>query len=129
MMGDEEPWQRYARCTELSISDVDAMFFPGSGGKPSKAQNFCSSCPVQGLCLSDAIVNRLVGFFSGTTDADRRTMKAMHKDIITRMEMPPEPTPADRVLKPMGRVVTITHLWMDYVEPTDEELRELEMTG
>jgi hypothetical protein len=82
-----------ARCRQLNTKESDAMFFPGSGGKPSKAKSFCAQCPVADLCLKEAIEENYDGFFAGTTREERVIMaRYFHITPKTVDEaMPPEP--------------------------------------
>lgn len=69
-----EEWRLRASCRNLSAKETDRIFFPGSGGKPTKAKLFCEGCPTKGDCLKDAITNKLSGFFAGTTESERSIM-------------------------------------------------------
>jgi hypothetical protein len=71
-----------AKCNELTPQEADALFFPGSGGKPTKAESFCSGCPVLADCLNDAIKYRLEGFIAGTTLEDRCRMAMHYRTIV-----------------------------------------------
>lgn len=77
LISSSNQWSNGARCASLTPSESDALFFPGSGGKSTKAQTFCSQCPVKSLCLQQAIELRLEGFYAGTTFDERNNMAAM----------------------------------------------------
>lgn len=117
------------RCAkELTPHEADALFFPPAGGKPHKAKAFCKSCPFIDKCLIDAIEKKLVGYFAGTTDDDRRRMVFVHdmKIKVTGLDMPPEP---DRVVRKVYRKVftaTDPRDWLDDsdLEPEAQELSD-----
>lgn len=67
-------WSETAKCRTMSIEEADAMFWPGSGGKPTAAKAFCSDCPMIKFCLMEAIEKGLTGFWAGTTDTERTQM-------------------------------------------------------
>lgn len=90
------------------------MFFPGSGGKPKKANLFCSSCPIKTQCLAEAIKFGLKGFWAGTTDAERDFMARLKKIKVVDIQefMPPEPKPRRvfRAVTLAPPVSTLDHL-------------------
>lgn len=61
-------------CSKLTPKEADRIFFPSSGGKPTEAKKLCASCPVQAMCLAQAIEKGLSGFWAGTTDKERVVM-------------------------------------------------------
>ena len=63
-----------ARCRSMTPQECDVVFFPGSGGKPTKANAWCSQCPLLRACLFEAIELKLDGFFAGTTPDERKIM-------------------------------------------------------
>ena len=124
-MMDEHGWRLNSKCAkELSPEQSDALFFPGTGGKPHKAEKFCSTCPFKGQCLQDAIQFKLKGFFAGTTEEQRRAMAFMHNMRARELEMPPEPDPTERKIYLKVFSPDDTHAWLDEnFEPDPEELQ------
>lgn len=53
------------------------IFFPGSGGKPTRAKEFCNGCPMAAHCLRKACEEGLQGFIAGTTESERKLMSNM----------------------------------------------------
>lgn len=72
----EEAWWLEASCRAMSPKEADQVFFPSSGGKPTKAKQICEQCPVVGMCLKRAIESNLSGFLAGTTESERKVMSA-----------------------------------------------------
>lgn len=110
------------KCEQLSLRESDAMFFPGRGGKPFQARNFCTDCPFIAKCLTEAIELKLIGFFAGTTEDERTAMRPYHFMRSLMDFMPPEP---DRNERPVYLKVIVTEdprAWMDVADPTPEEL-------
>lgn len=56
------------------------LFFPLGHKQLADALAVCRSCPVQGDCLDDAVRRGERGVWGGTTDEDRRRMRAPHLD-------------------------------------------------
>lgn len=125
-IGNREPVQK---CSQLSPQAADAIFFPGRGGKPFRAKAFCSDCPFQRSCLTDAIEFRLEGFWSGTTETERRAMEQYHFIRSLVSLLPPEPDPNERVVYLKVFTSEDSHAWMDTVEPPVEELLAIELVG
>ena len=71
---EPSPWSENAKCRGLSSALSDDIFWPGSGGKPTKAKEYCNDCPVISLCLREAMEKGLTGFWAGTTDRERMLM-------------------------------------------------------
>lgn len=72
----EEAWWLQAACRAMSPKEADSVFFPSSGGKPTKAKQICEECPVVSMCLKRAIESNLSGFLAGTTESERKVMSA-----------------------------------------------------
>lgn len=79
----DDSWRGQSKCRSLSPEMADKIFFPGSGGKPTRAQLYCSGCPVIAQCLKDAIENKLEGFMCGTTDGERTIMASIYHHTYT----------------------------------------------
>lgn len=125
-MLDEHGWRLSARCTELSPEKSDALFFPSTGGKPHKAKEYCKGCPFRRECLTDAIVNKLSGFFVGTTEDERRDMAFVQHIKVTGLNMPPEPDRDKRVIYLKVFTPPDAHNWLDEdLEPSEEELQKI----
>lgn len=71
---ENQEWRLNARCNSLTPEQADKLFFPSSGGKPTKAEIFCGRCPVRSICLREAIEKELEGFMCGTTENQRKVM-------------------------------------------------------
>lgn len=123
---EDEPWQSRAICGSLSPTEADNLFFVGPGKKSNKAKAFCSRCPVQGSCLMDALDNELEGFFSGTTEKDRRQMAALYDKALSVLDTPEVHRKATQARYLHVIKAPDNHDWLDEVEPTDEELYQLE---
>lgn len=125
-MLDDHGWRLRALCARLTTKQADALFFPGSGGKPHKAKAFCSGCPFKRKCLDDAIENNLSGFFCGTTDEQRSEMAWIHKIKVTGLDMPPEPDRDKRVVYLKVFTPEDVHNWLEEdLEPSEEELLQI----
>lgn len=122
-----EPVSVRRKCAELTPQEADAMFFPGSGGKPSKARAYCVDCPFYQGCLEEAALNSLQGFWAGLTDSERR-LWAVHKRMLVTSINTDDYVPPETKIMPVA-VRTDSHTWMDYVEPSDHELDLLALTG
>lgn len=92
-------------CASLSPTECDAIFFPGSGGKPTKAKELCATCPFIKACLTEAIELQLDGFFAGTTLDERRMMlHHFHRKVtpiteVVIMNLPKSAVVARRVYR------------------------------
>lgn len=118
-----------SKCKALTSEESDALFFPGPGGKKNKAEAFCLGCPVRSQCLQDAIRYKLVGFWAGTTDDERRDMADFLDVVAVGLPMPPEPKRSKKTGKPVYRKVAVTvkvYEYLDQVEPNPMELMLLE---
>ena len=126
-MREEEAWWLRAKCRNLSEDKADALFFPGSGGKPHKADNYCNTCPVLRICLSEALQSGLPGFLAGTTEQARKHMRVFVAETTRKFLMPPEPDPTDR---PIYLAIVKTpedHSWLEEdIEPSDAVLQSLD---
>lgn len=123
-MTSSHGWRAESKCQRLSPQQSDSLFFTGRGGKVNKAEAFCNSCPVVGLCLNYAIENDLEGFWAGTTQNERRAM-APFKNIRIKSDalLIPEPSKKRRVLRKIISPPDV-HEWLDKVEgPVEEELQ------
>jgi hypothetical protein len=114
------------KCESISLADSDAMFFPGRGGKPFKAQAFCNDCTFVRQCLTEAIELRLEGFFAGTTETERKAMRPFQFMRSLMDFMPPEPDREARQIFLKVFTSEDSRSWMDTVEPTESELLVLD---
>jgi len=122
--GMGEQWQARAKCLTLSVEQIDALFFPSSGGKPHKAKKFCDGgmpCPVRAICLQDAIDSGCQGFISGTTEEERKSMKKNNKELQKSLDalMPPE-----RKGQRLRQIVVTEdpHSWLQLNGPTEAQV-------
>ncbi len=73
-----QPWTRDALCRQ---TDPDA-FFPEDGSRPSEAKTICGLCDVRSECLKYSLTFSYrddVGFWGGTSEVDRRVLRAALK--------------------------------------------------
>lgn len=113
------------RCLSLTLEQSDALFFPGVGSKVSKARIFCGDCPLQNLCLKDAIKFDLEGFYAGTTKDERRAMKGFISDLTVSPIDVDEFLPQKSKRRVALRKVTPTpdpYYYLDELEPDDRGL-------
>lgn len=123
---EENAWWLDAACRSLEPEIADELFFPSiKGKKPTKANaEYCSTCPVLGLCLENAIANGLRGFWAGTSDAQRAKMSKQLRyiqGVLDLDEFLPN-TGGRRIGYRKISAVTDDHSWMDYTEPEDTVL-------
>lgn len=110
-----------AKCRELTAEEADSLFFPGTGGRPTKAKYYCDTCPMLSVCLEDAIKNNAHGFIAGTTEKERRGMGRFLQAVEDRYSYSiPEPVALIPVV-----VVEEVH-WLDTYEPDDKDIFRLE---
>ncbi len=111
-------------CRTLTPEETDKIFFPGSGGKPTAAKKLCASCPVEAMCLVQAIEKGLQGFWAGTTDKERAVMSARFHVKVEPLEAVVE-TPkriAGRLIR--SKPVQDTLAYLDSLKgPPEEELK------
>lgn len=69
-------WVRAGVCRRAEIPTW--LFFPGRGDSitTKRAKATCATCPVHVECRDFAVMNHLVGVWGGTTDRDRRAIRA-----------------------------------------------------
>lgn len=112
------------KCESLSPAEADEIFFPGRGKKPFRARAFCFDCPFISQCLTEAIELDVPGFWAGTSEQERRSMRGIHYSgkLALFNLMPPEPDPTARPIYLKVFTSEDPRKWMDEVEPTEEEL-------
>lgn len=112
----QEPWEVMSKCSALSPQQADVLFFPTAGGKPNRANAYCSTCPVMSLCIERAVQSNLEGFWAGTTKDERMSMRPFASPLV-QFAMPPEPKVTRRVYRKIV-VVEDSHAWLDQdIEP------------
>lgn len=74
----------------------------------------------------DALDNELEGFFSGTTEKDRRQMAKLYDKALSVLDTPEVYRKATRARYLHVVAPPDQHEWLDQVEPTDEEIYKLE---
>lgn len=99
-------------CRSLSPQEADKIFFPSSGGKSTQAKKICDACPVEAMCLRQAIEKGLQGFWAGTTDRERAVM-AQHWHIKVEPVVIPEPSIKRRVYRRVSTAVSDTLSYLD----------------
>lgn len=70
-------WDLRAACRGTDTS----LFFPGERDLEASrdAKAICATCEVRDECLEEAIVNREHGIWGGTTERDRRRIRAQRR--------------------------------------------------
>lgn len=115
------------KCRELTPEEADALFWPPIGGKSKSAKQYCSTCPIQRICLQESIDGKYVGYWSGSTDDERLTWKKANKGYSDFLEslMPEEPDPDVRVVfRALYTAEAQPHYdWMDEVDAPEAELK------
>jgi WhiB family redox-sensing transcriptional regulator len=67
-------WQQDAKCKGIPTEE----FYPGRGQVISwKLRDCCSACPVKEACLDHALNHEMYGFWGGTTEHQRRSIRQM----------------------------------------------------
>ena len=77
----QDDWMDSAKCRSLDPTEAERTFFVGRGQNKTKAESICNSCLVQKKCLQYAIVNNELGIWAGTSEKDRREMRAFVTSI------------------------------------------------
>ena len=77
-----QEWKTRAKCLNLSVGEVIAIFDVGRGHNANRARRFCSDCPVKQDCLNYALVNNDRGIWAGTTEAERDSMSMITEMLI-----------------------------------------------
>jgi len=72
----ELAWQREAACRGLSVEESRAIFFPTKGESIDQARTICEHCAVRDECLAFAVTNRCIGVWGGTSERQRRRLRA-----------------------------------------------------
>ena len=79
-MTDTQDWRQEALCAQIG---GDA-WFPGKGQSHKEATRICSTCPVQELCLEDALAQSdeddHYGFRAGVGPIVRRRLRARRRE-------------------------------------------------
>lgn len=120
-----EHWSNSAKCAKIPLEKIDEIFFVERGGSVKRARNICNSCPVQRLCLLEAVNFDLDGFWSGTTRSERRQMRGFNSlgSPSTVVESHVGVVPRPRLYR-KSKVKSAVPL--ENAEPTIEELEEIE---
>lgn len=86
-----EEWRDRAAC-QFVPDDERWIFWPGKGDHQAvkAARDVCSSCPVAQECVEHAVALGEVGVWGGTTDMDRRHMRAGRIAVAPKVTPPPE---------------------------------------
>lgn len=67
-----EPWMADAACAQVDPE----LWFPEKGGSSAAAKRICQSCPVLQQCLGYAVEHFELGVWGGTSDKQRKAMRA-----------------------------------------------------
>lgn len=74
MPTDRQDWRDKAKCKNTPLEEVDALFFPGRGGKTSKGKSFCNGCLVRTQCLHYSLFYNEQGVWGGMSENDRNAI-------------------------------------------------------
>ena len=99
----QDDWMDSAKCRSLDPTEAEKTFFVGRGQNKTKAESICNTCLVQKKCLTYAIVNNESGIWAGTSEKDRREMRAFVSSIeylFLRRELDIDSLFADNVSVP-----------------------------
>jgi WhiB family redox-sensing transcriptional regulator len=88
-MGD---WRLHARCRpvkdEAGVHYQTSRFYPEQGETAAIAKSLCKVCPVQKLCLADALLQReLFGIWGGTNRNERKPMLGILDAALLRVDL------------------------------------------
>jgi WhiB family redox-sensing transcriptional regulator len=75
---EEEQWKEQSNCAG---ADTDAFFPVNKGAYENKDMltRICNACPVKAECLDYAVKYDLLGWWGGTTEIQRRRIRAERK--------------------------------------------------
>lgn len=119
-----EQLMRQGLCGKLSPQQADKIFFPGSGGKPTKAKQLCDQCPFEKQCLINAIEKGLSGFWAGTTEKERSVMAQKWHVKVQPITDQIEALRPSRVIRRVSSAVSDTLAYLDSLTgPSEEELK------
>jgi predicted nucleotide-binding protein (sugar kinase/HSP70/actin superfamily) len=77
---DLTDWRMLASCVDLTIAEVDAIFYPSYPDRAEeidRANYWCDACPVAAQCLATAlgdVAGRSAGIYAGTGPAQRQAL-------------------------------------------------------
>jgi len=72
---DEEQWKRDANC--MGTDTEDWFIEKGEDYNSDILKRVCRSCPVAAECLNYAVKYRMQGYWAGTTEQQRRKLRAL----------------------------------------------------
>jgi WhiB family redox-sensing transcriptional regulator len=74
VLGQAEPWQRDALCSEPQYRDAD--YFPERGASTREAKAICTRCLVRAECLDFALrIGTKHGVWGGLSERERRRIR------------------------------------------------------
>ncbi|MHB8465885.1 MAG: WhiB family transcriptional regulator [Acidimicrobiales bacterium] len=74
-------WMAAGNCASMAPS----TFFPSDGVGVDVARKICAGCPVKGLCLEYALLNRIDhGVWGGTSERERRRILRQRRQRANR---------------------------------------------
>lgn len=71
MVYDHQNWRQNAACRNLSLEEIDRIFFLEKGGSTKRAKEICGSCKVRKQCLDFAIYYNESGIWGGMSPNER----------------------------------------------------------
>ncbi|PID51055.1 MAG: WhiB family transcriptional regulator [Propionibacteriales bacterium] len=81
-LAEQQDWTLQAQCRGME----DALFPDGKDQK--RARQLCSGCPVQAVCLAEALDNRIEwGVWGGMTERERRRLLKEREEITSWREV------------------------------------------
>ena len=87
MVYDHQNWRAKASCKDLTVEQVDEIFFVSVGKSAKRARVFCGNCPVQRQCLNYALYYGEVGIWGGMTDNERKRLTSTLVGTLTRAQL------------------------------------------
>lgn len=77
-----QEWRLSAACRDFPLPNYEHLWFYDVGNARNKqAAAICAACPVQTECLDFAIDNNERGYWAGTTEDERRTIRRRRKRL------------------------------------------------
>jgi len=96
-------WQVDAKCKDLSLDESERLFFTQTKLSLRRAQAYCSSCPVQELCLNAALSFDSIFIWAGTSEKERRKLTGLKRPRNSYPPLVPVPTQEELRLQELAK--------------------------